>query len=356
MRISYAICSWGLGHTTRSAPLIDKLLKEGHKVDVICSGRSYDFLKGYLKSDDVDYIRYPEPSNPFSAGDSNFTLNFLRKTPSVLKSIIDERRMFRKYFEKVRPDMVISDSRFGIDTPKVPSYFITNQLRLISPMIYRPMSLTELLNLSSRNYKKFIVSDFRDEEESTTGGLNHGMRFIDERRVDYVGVISDFKYKDAKKDIDCMISISGPEPTRTDFEKKIFEQIDDLEGKVVVSLGKPGSGNVRSRDNAEVYDFMDKETREDLMNRAKLIVTRSGHSTIMDMYALKKRPLFIPTPGQTEQEYLARYLNGKKIGHFVPQKDMNLAEDARIAKSYKGFTRDYDTRRSVNRFMDAIFN
>ena len=32
----------------------------------------------------------------------------------------------------------------------------------------------------------------------------------------------------------------------------------------------------------------------------------------MDLHKLEKKAVFIPTPGQTEQEYLANYLKEKK--------------------------------------------
>ena len=47
----------------------------------------------------------------------------------------------------------------------------------------------------------------------------------------------------------------------------------------------------------------------------------------MDLIKLRKKALLVPTPGQTEQEYLANYLSKKKIFHTVEQDKINLKSD-----------------------------
>ncbi|MCK4808491.1 MAG: glycosyltransferase [Candidatus Aenigmarchaeota archaeon] len=352
MRIVFALCSWGLGHATRSLPLIRRLVKDGHQVDIICSGRPLEFLKKNM-SDSVGYVRFPEQPDIISSGQSRMLFNLVHKTPELALSLLDEKKRFKKYQLKNSPDIVISDSRYGIDSSKVPSFFISHQLRLMSPYLFKPIIFTEFFNKCFMNYNKLIVPDF--DKDSISGDLSHGLVFTERKKVEYIGVLSDFRKVEVKKDIDCMISISGPEDARVDFEKKVFEQLDSLDGNVVVSLGKTGSSEPVSRGNAQVYDYMDKDTRENCMNRAKIVVSRSGYSTIMDLYVLRKKALYIPTPGQTEQEYLARYLKEKEISDFVSQDRLDISEDLAAAKRYKGFTKRYDVKKSVDNFMDVIF-
>ncbi len=352
MKIAFALCSWGFGHATRSLPLIRTLVKDGHQVDVICSGRPLEFLKKNM-SDSVGYVSFPESPNPFSGSGSNFTLNLAATLPSLVMSVARERKRFNRYFLKNRPDLVVSDSRYGIDTSKAPSFLISHQLRFMSPVVFKPLNFTELLNRCFRNYRKLIVPDF--DKDNISGDLSHNLKLTNRERVEYIGVLSDFCKKPEKEDIDYLISISGPEPTRTDLEKKIFEQIDSLEGNVVVSLGKTGSSSPLVRGNAQVYNYMDKDTRENIMNRAKIVVSRSGYSTIMDLYVMQKKALYIPTPGQTEQEYLARYLKDKGVSDFVSQDRLDIPENLAAAKRYKGFTKRYDVKKSVDNFMDVIF-
>ncbi len=352
MKIAFGLCSWGLGHATRSLPLIRQLVKDGHDVDIICSGRPLEFLKINL-SDSVNYVAFPEQPDPISSGMSSFIFNFAKNIPALLLSIVSEKERFKKYFSRNKPDIVVSDSRYGIDTDKVPSFLISHQLRFMSPYLFKPLSFTESLNGFFKNYRKLIVPDF--EENDISGALSHDLMFTERKRVEYIGVLSDFSKVEVKKDIDCMVSISGPEDARADFEKKVFEQLDTLGGNVVVSLGKTGSSDPVVRGNARIYDYMDKDTRDNFLNRAKIVVSRSGYSTMMDLYVLQKKALYIPTPGQTEQEYLARYLKEKGISHFVTQDNLDILQDLKVAKRYKGFTRKYDVKKSVDNFMDVIF-
>ena len=46
---------------------------------------------------------------------------------------------------------------------------------------------------------------------------------------------------------------------------------------------------------------------------AKRIICRSGYSTMMDLDAIGVSAEICPTPGQSEQEYLAEHLTGKNI-------------------------------------------
>ncbi|MEA3229634.1 MAG: glycosyltransferase [archaeon] len=353
MKIAYALCSWGLGHATRSLPIIRRLAEDGHEIDIICSGKPLEFLKKNLL-DTVDYVEFPEPPNPFSAGGLGVSFGFSSKMPAVALSVISERRRFNRYFSAEKPQMVISDSRYGVGTAKVPSFFVSHQLTLMSPYFFRPMHFTELLNYAFKSYRKLIVPDF--ENDGLSGDMSHNLLFTRRKRIEYVGPLSDFRFKGVKKDVDCLISVSGPEPTRTDFEKKIFEHIGDISGNVVVSLGKAGSDVPYDVGDATVYDHMDKDTRENLMNRAKIVVSRSGYSTVMDLYVLRSKALYIPTPGQTEQECLARYLKAKGVSYFVPQKKLNFPNDLKEAKAYKGFNDKYDVEQSVDNFMDVVFN
>ena len=51
------------------------------------------------------------------------------------------------------------------------------------------------------------------------------------------------------------------------------------------------------------------------------IVSRCGYTTVMEVLAMQKKALLIPTPGQTEQEYLAVELFNKKWCYTCQQSD-----------------------------------
>lgn len=63
------------------------------------------------------------------------------------------------------------------------------------------------------------------------------------------------------------------------------------------------------------------------MANAELIVSRSGYTTLMDLVALGRSAVIIPTPGQAEQEYLGEL--HARTGRFVVQHQEHIdLEDA----------------------------
>ena len=60
------------------------------------------------------------------------------------------------------------------------------------------------------------------------------------------------------------------------------------------------------------------------IERSELIISRSGYTTIMDLVKLQRSAILVPTPGQTEQEYLGAYLMEKKLFYGVKQNEFSL--------------------------------
>ena len=60
------------------------------------------------------------------------------------------------------------------------------------------------------------------------------------------------------------------------------------------------------------------------MIESRLIICRAGYSTIMDLFKLQKNAVLIPTPGQTEQEYLSKYLSESRYFKSINQNEINL--------------------------------
>jgi len=106
----------------------------------------------------------------------------------------------------------------------------------------------------------------------------------------------------------------------------------------------------------ETYSFLSKNDREDFLNRSKLVVSRSGYSTILDLAVIGTKALMTPTPGQVEQEYLARYHNQKGTFYSVNQNDIDLIRDVKIAQKTTGITRKCDVDKTVENIMNIVNN
>jgi UDP-N-acetylglucosamine transferase subunit ALG13 len=206
-----------------------------------------------------------------------------------------------------------------------------------------------------RKYRYVIVPDY--EDENLTGVLSHGMRYIPKEKVKYIGILSRLKKRDVPEDIDYFITLSGPEPQRSVLERHIIAQIEHLEGRIIIAGAKPNGEAKALGGNAEYYSFLDGARQEDVMNRAKFIITRSGYSTVMELTELEKEHmLLLPTPGQTEQEYLADYYEEQGYFHHVSQYRLRLLRDITAARRFRSFRAPWKTTESVRRFMDIIYS
>jgi uncharacterized protein (TIGR00661 family) len=355
MKVLYGICSWGLGHATRSLPVIRKLVRENNELVVISSGRSIDLLKTEL-GNDVEYLDIPDYPMLLSENSRQFMAKSLIYWPLFIRKMESGLQIVTKLIEKNNYDLIISDARYDVYSKKIPSYFISHQMRIMNPLRIKKLeSGSEIFNLFFfKRFREVIVPDFKDDNLS--GELSHNLKRIDESIINYVGVLSDFSKKRTKKDVDYFISISGPEPQRTLFEEKILSQIDQINGNIVITLGKTEINEKLKNENITTYTFLSKKEREDLLNRTKLVISRSGYSTILDLAVIGTKALMVPTPGQIEQEYLGQYHSQKRSFFSINQDKINLKENVQRAKRFTGITRKCDVNSSVENIMQVVYN
>jgi len=353
MEIIYGVCSWGLGHATRSLPVIRKLINEKHHVTVISNGRSLEVLKKEL-GDDILYVDIPDYPMLVSENTRQFLAKSMVYWPVFIKRIEDGLSELQKILDKKNYDCIISDARYDMYSKKIPSFFISHQMRIMNPlqiqMFERAMERFNMFFF--KRYIGVMVPDYK--ENNLSGDLSHNLKRIDEKTIHYVGVLSDFTKRALKKDIDYLISISGPEPQRSFLEEKLASQVQELEGNVVMTLGKAEKYSIVKKKHLTTYSFVTKELREELLNKAKLVVSRSGYSTIMDVAVVGAKALFIPTPGQIEQEYLSSYHNMLGTFYSVTQDAIDLKNDVKIAVEKTGITRECDVKKTVENILGII--
>lgn len=211
-----------------------------------------------------------------------------------------------------------------------------------------------------------MVPDYREERICLSGDLSHNLRIIDEDKIDYIGPLSDFRTNrsdvNCNRDIDVLFSVSGPEPHRTALENRILEQLPKITDRytTVLTLGKTETRGredltgLTGLDHIKVYSSLSATDRTKLLTRAKLVVARSGYSTLMDVAATGTRALFIPTPNQPEQEYLGRYHSEKGTYYSVSQANLDLENDIKKAMGFRGLDRPVNIKQSIANFMDIV--
>jgi uncharacterized protein (TIGR00661 family) len=348
MKILFGVFDWGIGHATRDIPLITELLKT-HEVHILSTGRALKLLKSYFGSK-CTYYDVPSVYPPYTKT-RFFQLMFALFLPKMIRNLCQARKRSREIIA-AGFDKVISDCRYDVyDTPEN-SYLINHQVRFKTPFGVERL-LEKALASRMQKYKYVLVPDF--EKQSLSGRLSHDLRYVSRDKIKYIGILSHLKKLDVVEDIDYFISVSGPEPQRTILQEEMVELAGQLEGKVVIAAGIPGNTATRSCDSHTFHGFLNTEQQEHMMNRAKFIIGRPGYTTVMELAELnKKKALFLPTPGQTEQEYLASYYERQGYFHSVSQYRLQLKKAVEDARQFEGFTPLWRTERSVREFMKIV--
>ena len=348
--------SWGLGHATRDLPIIRYLQARGHHVTVAATGRALSLLQ--REAPQCDFVEIEDYPTPYSAT-RYFVPKFLAMSPIMLKAIMREKRAFAKILKTRRFDLILSDNRFNIRSADTPSFVISHQLRFMTPPKLRTFEfLTEFFNwIYLRPFDRIIVPDAADDTQNLTGRMSHQMRWLKSNKIYYAGVLAGVARMNVPEDVDLFISISGPEPQRTEFERIVMDHVREIKlGRIVITLGKPEVKDVQQMtDNITVYGYLDRQGQQEMMNRARMVVCRSGYTTVMELAELGKKALMIPTPGQTEQEYLGRYYQEQGFYHSVSQYSLDLPRDIEMARQMTGVPFKTNTQANLERLYNDLF-
>lgn len=314
MKILVCPLNWGLGHATRCIPIIRQLLAEGHEPVIVSDGYPLECLR--LQFPALRYIELPSYSVRYSSGISQI-FAMIWNMPSIVYGIVTEHRWLNNLLENEHFDRVISDNRFGMWSRKAYSIYITHQI-----MIKMPRGLIMFEGLVWRLHGWFIsrynecwIPDFQGHE-NLSGDLSHKYRLPGNAK--FIGPLSRFDvWKDltADKSFEIVAVLSGVEPQRSIFEHQIIEKYRRSAKNVLIVCGQPAEKKrtYHVGDVTLVSHLNDIELVSVLLGAQK-IISRSGYSSIMDLYALKclHKAEMSPIPGQTEQEYLKQKMSGER--------------------------------------------
>jgi uncharacterized protein (TIGR00661 family) len=348
---------WGIGHASRCVPVIRKLREAGLEVIIAADNRPFEFLRKEFP--DLQMIRFPGKRIRYPKG-SGFLWKMIMTTPSFLSSFREEHNQLREIVESYGADIVISDNRYGCWHPVKPSVFITHQLEIQVPPSVRFLQRTvrNILYRQIRHFSECWIPDF-EIHRGIAGNLSHPDRLPG--NAHYIGILSRFALRSFEVEdaitpaFDLMVMLSGPEPQRSILEEKIMRQLLNITLKAVIVRGITESDETSVIDgHIHIFSHLETNLMQEYMRRSALIVARSGYSTIMDVITLGKPAIFIPTPGQTEQEYLARYLMDKKIFFSMPQKNFDLIYAIELSKNFPGMVIRNDYQVLVERIRLLI--
>ncbi|HVU59188.1 MAG TPA: glycosyltransferase [Puia sp.] len=249
--------------------------------------------------------------------------------------IKEENHWLRQFQAKEGIDIVISDNRYGLWRRDLYCVLITHQLNIHTGL--GAWADRWIRQWHYRLIDRFDTCWVPDITSGTglAGALSHPAR-LPRVPTHYIGLLSRMERSMADETIDLLVLLSGPEPQRSILEKMLWEQLQSFKGSFVFVRGLPGGGSPLSGTN--VYDHLPASALNKLLVRARMVVARSGYSTVMDLVRLQKRSILIPTPGQTEQEYLGKYLTAQRIALCIRQSGFFLEDALQRAEQFSYIT------------------
>lgn len=326
--ILVAPLNWGLGHATRCIPII-KALEKNDFIPIIASdGIALDMLRKEFPH--LQTLELPSYQIEYAKNGADFKWKMLKNTPKMIEAILEEKKIVKKWVKEYNLVGIISDNRLGVFNKKVQSVFITHQLNVLTG---NTTWLTSKMHQHIvKKFDECWVPDFEDEP-NLTGKLGHLKN--SDLKLKYIGPLSRLERKNLPIQFDLMVILSGPEPQRGILENILKEKLANYSGEIIFIKGKIEIQQTKEQlGNILYYNFMTSEELETTFNQSKAVLCRSGYTTIMDLAKLGKKAFFIPTPGQYEQEYLAKKLKKLGLVPFAKQEDFTL-EDLKEINLYK---------------------
>ncbi len=321
--ILIAPLNWGLGHASRMIPVIRSFQNAGFKVTVAAASPADELVRQEfpglrivpIKSYKIRYAR-----------NKLLMLKLVAQAPGLIWDLLYERKWIKQYVNTEKPDLIISDNRFGLFHRGVKSYYITHQVNVIMPkylIVFQPF-IRYLHRKVIKNYDACLIPDFAGGG-GLSGALAHseyGFRFPHQ----YIGSLSGFLELSPKKSQiipDVLAVVSGPEPQRTLFIRKLLDVFSGDKRQVWLIAGQPDISYDNINEHIRVINHLKRAELKYLMQHVPVLITRSGYTTLMDLFEIKRKSILIPTPGQTEQEYLADYFQKNFAFKTLDQQNMN---------------------------------
>lgn len=356
-RILIAPLDWGLGHATRNIPLIMSLLNDGCSVIIAADGAIKTLLQHEFPNATFLTLRGYEIE--YSKQKRWFLLKIAFQIPKILLSIYREHQWLKKTIKRYSINAVISDNRFGMYHSGIPSVYITHQLIIKTENNFSEKLASKFHCWFIKKYTHCWVPDF-EGTQNIAGQLSHPENIP--ANIKYIGCLSRFeRLKGVSIKYDLLIVLSGPEPQRSIFEKLLLFQLRQFAGEVLLVRGQPGTDetliNPIGSDNIQIKNHLNLKELNLAIEQAKIVICRSGYTTVMDLIKLQKKAILVPTPGQTEQEYLGMYLMQQKLFYCVHQDEFLLTEVLKKVDGFSFLSGDYDMqqyKKIIHQFVQSI--
>lgn len=322
--------NWGMGHATRCIPIATHLIAKGHTVAFASDGAPLELLKKEFPQ----LQHFNLASYKISYPTKNIIINVGRKIGSFIKAVRIEHQQVENIVNTEQFDIVISDNRFGCHAKKSYNIFITHQINLLSSSGLLDPTIRRLNQSFINKFDECWIPDF-PEFPGLSGILGHQHRGI--INYQYIGPITRMQNFDLPIKYEVTAILSGPEPQRSIFEKEVLKELNSIQAPTAMVSGViSDQAPDYTTSTMDHFSYLTSQKINELICSSKYILFRGGYTSVMDLAKLGKKGICVPTPGQTEQEYLTKIY---EENHYFPryeQGKLNLKEALQKIDQYTG--------------------
>lgn len=320
-KVLVAPLDWGLGHATRCIPLIHALLNNEHEVLLGAEGAQAALLQQEFPQ--LKIIPLKGYRVQYSRSKVFFALKLMTQLPEIYKAIRQENQWLKKIIEEEEITCVVSDNRYGLYHTDIPCFLITHQLTIKAPFPWAEQLLRSINYRFINRFKSCWVPDMA-VAPGIAGVLSHPP-LMPAVPVHYINLLSRFTKEPVSEKYDLCVLLSGPEPQRSLLEEKILGQLSGINARVLLVRGRPADSLLPPvPDQVTVVNHLPGKALGTAIQESSLVISRSGYTTVMELLSLQKKMILIPTPGQTEQEYLAGCLLQAGWAMMIQQSSFEL--------------------------------
>ncbi|NCU02487.1 MAG: UDP-N-acetylglucosamine--N-acetylmuramyl-(pentapeptide) pyrophosphoryl-undecaprenol N-acetylglucosamine transferase [Chitinophagaceae bacterium] len=331
IRVLLAPLDWGLGHATRCVPLVRLLQELGCEVVLAADGAVAALLSNEFPGITIKQLK--GYGIRYSSG-SSLAASMLRQLPRIFSSIRYEHKWLDKVLGQETFHLIISDNRPGFYSKHVPSVYITHQLLIHSGKgAWMNRLLQQLHHRYIKQFTSVWVPDMQ-AQPNLAGELSHPAKPL--VQPVYLGLLSRMQPVRSEISYDLLVMLSGPEPQRTMLEEKLLSQLSSINKTVLFIRGLPAHDEavLQLPPHITVHHHLPAAALQQAIASSQLVICRSGYTTLMDLVRLNKKAVLIPTPGQPEQEYLARYMQEQQLFPVLLQNEVSIAKAIDVSSSF----------------------
>ncbi len=328
---------WGLGHATRCVPLIRRL-QSTHRVILASDGRAAAFLRREFP--ELPLVELPSygiryPTHPWAMVPA-----MVLQLPRLWMTLRAEQGLIQRLADENRCRVIFSDNRPGCHARGCRNVYMTHQVTIAAPtgLHWAEPWGARLHAWAYRAFDEVWIPDL-PSPPGLAGKLSHGFRPIGAR---FVGILSRFTASSLPRAVgpgrEVIALLSGPEPQRTMLEQRLADQARAIQQPLTIVRGQPECSEERIEGCLRWISHLETPELLERLRAAELVICRPGYSSLMDLTRIGVRALLVPTPGQTEQEWLGDHLARQGWFHSVRQDRFDLKRDMALAQSTPGMT------------------